>query len=206
MSIATCLADFRAVIVIVKSLIAIAHQLDANGGYTVPIVERKIITESAFLRFFIAWESFLERTIKEYMQDSLSGVGNSVPRYVLPADDGHANRLVLGGQKYFDFSDPDKVVNLCKNFFDRGEPYSTILQSIRSDLFDLKTIRNSAAHMSSTTSTQLEALAIRKLGPTTGTVSVYELILASPSSALSSTILDGYLIQLDAAADAIANY
>ena len=75
----------------------------------------------------------------------------------------HAHRILIGTQKYVDWSNPEIIRRLCNLFFDPSNPFDTYIASINTDLFDLKTIRNAAAHLTSTTSQQLDSLATRKL-------------------------------------------
>jgi len=73
-------------------------------------------------------------------------------------------------------------------------------------LNDLKTIRNAAAHLSSTTSTQLDSLAGRLLGSPQTNITVSQLIFSiDPASITGDTIFTTYLTKLDIVAEGITN-
>lgn len=67
MPIAQVLADFRAEIAQCESLIANAHKVDATGVQVLPTIDQQQITVAAFLNMFIAWETFLEAALCEFM-------------------------------------------------------------------------------------------------------------------------------------------
>jgi hypothetical protein len=72
---------------------------------------------------------------------------------------------------------------------------------------DLKTIRNSAAHTSTTTSNKLNGLSQRILNTTSTNFTAYKLLFSIDprSSPLNQTVIDRYLQILDIAAQEIAN-
>jgi hypothetical protein len=167
--------------------------------------DRVIITEAAFLRIFMAWEAFLEKSFWHYMMGQPSLSGTVIHRFASPRDEDHANRLLIGIGRFVDWSTPDVVSKLAGLFLDKGDPFESVLSAIHSDLLDLKTVRNSAAHLTSSTSVQLDALASRRLGRSCSGTSVYDFILApDPSSAKGATILQSYMDLLDAACHRIA--
>jgi hypothetical protein len=77
----------------------------------------------------------------------------------------HVNDMLMGsGQRAFvDWSTPETVRKIGRMCFANGDPYETVLSSIHTDLLDLKTVRNAASHVSSTTTAALDALATRRL-------------------------------------------
>lgn len=204
MSLANTLQTFRDAVTSVNGLIASAHKVDATGARLWTLDETKFITESAFLKMFIAWESFLEGSFILYLTGNASIAGTILTKYANPIDEDHAHKILIGVMKYVDWSKPDVVRRFAKLYFDSGEPYETVLSSTQSDLVDLSIIRNSSAHISHTTSNKLDALATRKLGhPVTG-ATVYDLILATDPLHPGATILGNYQSILDAAAYLIA--
>jgi hypothetical protein len=85
-----------------------------------------------------------------------------------------------------------------------GEPFESVLASIHSDLLDLKTIRNAAAHVSTTTVQPLDALASRKLQRNISGIAAAAFLLSTdPTSRSGSTIFEGYTSVLDTAAQRI---
>jgi hypothetical protein len=199
------LNEYRDAVQEAKNLIITAHVTDAAGVALWQPAETRIITVAAFLRFYVAWEVFLEGTVNDYMTGQPTASGTPIHRYATPLNQEHASKMVIGTQKYFDFTNPDYIRTMCKLYFNGGEPFDSVISSIRGDLFDLKTIRNAAAHIASTTSIPLDALASRKLLRPQVNVNVYDFILAiDPTSRHGETILDVYSNQLDAAAHLIA--
>jgi hypothetical protein len=205
MSLTQTLQDFRDSIVSINGLIASAHATDAAGNNLWTSDETVFITESAFLKMFIAWESFLERSFILYLTGNLSITGKTVTRYASPIDEEHAHHILIGVMKYVDWSNPDIIRKFAKLYFDSGEPYESAISSIFSDLMDLRTIRNSSAHISSTTAKNLDGLASRKLKKPSAGIKVYDLILALDPDIPGNTILKSYQDILDTAAELIAN-
>lgn len=200
------LTNFRASITEANSYVSIAFRRNRSRRYIFTSSERDFITDSAFLKIFIAWETFLEHSFIQYSLGEPSILGRTVVRYVSPLDERHANSLLVGTQKYVDWSNPEIVRRLSGLYFPPGNPYQTVVGGINSDLFDLKIIRNAAAHLTSTTRTQLDSLATRKLQRPCVNTTVSGLLFAvDPSVVTGDTILDSYLIMLDVAAEAIAN-
>jgi hypothetical protein len=113
--------------------------------------------------------------------------------------------MLIGTQRYVDWANPETVVKLANLYLKDGEPFNTNLKSIQSHLSDLKTIRNSCAHLSSTTSAQLDSVASRLLGKPVSGVSVTDLLTATdPNGQQDETILDRYLAYVDACAENLA--
>lgn len=201
-----CLNNYRNSITEANTFIGIAFQQDAAGAYTHQQFQRDFITDSTFLKIFIAWETFLESSFINYMLGELSILGNPVVRYSQPIDFQHANKLIIGTQSYFDWSDPNKVKQLCNLYFGAGNPLDTYISAIMTDLRDLKTIRNAAAHLSSTTTAALDAVASRKLRRQCVNITVSQLIFsADPNSPTGGTVLQTYLNILDISAAGISN-
>lgn len=200
------LQEFRDSVVVARRLITAAHATDANGAFVWPEQDRWTVSEAAFLKVFIAWESLQEKAFIEYLVGTASGAGNVVQRHATPLDRAHANQMLIGVMRFVDWSTPDVVRKLSKNFFVNGEPFEGVLASIHSDLLDLKTIRNAAAHLATSTTQQLDALASRKLQRSVTGISTATLLLSvDPSSAAGNTIFETYVALLDAAAHGIVN-
>jgi hypothetical protein len=74
------------------------------------------------------------------------------------------------------------------------------------DLYDLKTIRNAAAHLTSTTQQKLDSLGTRKLKRQCNDLKVSDILFTfDPDSATNETVLTTYLNKLDICAEGIAN-
>jgi len=207
MHLTRCFNDYKSHIAKVDALIASAHAVAPGGAYVWSADVRSFITESAFLKMFIAWEQFLETSFVLYMMGHPSGTGTIVHKFVSPTDEQHAHRILVGTRRYVDWSTPDNVRKLAGSFFDGGDPFETVLNLVSAELMDLKTIRNAAAHLSSSTTQQLDALGTRKLRRPCVNLTVYDLLIAADPdpSAGGKTILKTYQELLESAASLITN-
>jgi hypothetical protein len=61
------LTTFRGSVAEANGFIDLAFQQDGNGNYALPQNQREFITDSAYLKIFIAWETFLENCFIKYM-------------------------------------------------------------------------------------------------------------------------------------------
>lgn len=205
MTLTQTLQNFRDSIVFTNRLIASAHTTDLAGNNLWANDEISFITESSFLKMFIAWESFLEKSFILYLTGNPSTSGNLLAKYADPVDQEHAHKMLMGVMRYVDWTTPETVRKFANLYFDSGEPYQTTLNSINADLLDLKTIRNAAAHLSTTTTQQLDILANRKLGILHTGISVYDLLTSNNPTLTGKTILQSYQDVFDTAANLIAN-
>jgi len=106
-----------------------------------------------------------------------------------------------------DWSNPEAIRKISQIFFHQGYVFNTSLSAINNDLMDLKTIRNSAAHMSSTTASKLDGLSTRILSAPCANYTAYRTLFSTDprSGAAAQTVIDRYLQILDVAAEQIAN-
>jgi hypothetical protein len=205
MALGDSLLAFRTSVTEVRRYIAIAFEVDAAQNYVYDERQRSFITDSAFIRIFIAWESFLESAFLQYMTGAASMDGRAVLGYVTPIDISHANNMLTGTQQYVDWSTPSTVLKLCGHYFVNGNPFATFIGAIVSDLQDLKTIRNAAAHLSTNTQSRLDGLISRKKGQVVNNSSVSDLLFSfDPLAPGNVTFLDTYLTILDVAAEGIS--
>jgi len=207
MALAQNLADLRATNVGLLSHISFANHKYANGSYKIAQNLREFICESAFLRIFIAWETFLEKSFVDYLLNEPSILNNRPAKWVNPISKEHAQEIIIGNQRYMDWSNPEAIRKMSQIFFHQGYVFNTTLSAINNDLMDLKAIRNSAAHMSSTTSGKLDGVSTRILNTPCVNYTAYRLLFSvDPRSAAANlTVLDRYLQILDVAAEEIAN-
>jgi hypothetical protein len=201
------LADFRATNIELVSHIAFANAKRANNSYKVARNLREFICESAFLRIFIGWETFVENCFVDYLLNEPSILNNRPAKWVNPISKDHAQEIIIGNQRFMDWSNPEAIRKISQIYFHQGYVFNTSLSAINNDLMDLKTIRNSAAHMSSTTASKLDGLSTRILNTACVNYTAYKLLFSiDPRSAiLNQTVLDRYLQLLDVAAEQIAN-
>ena len=205
MSFSNSLAEFRQRITEGNSFISLAHKQGSDGNYELPENTREFITESAFLRMFIAWETFLEEAFIKYMVGELSITGNTIIRYVSPVDGEHAHKILIGTQKYVDWANPEIVRKLASMYFENGGPFNLMLSSINNDLLDLRTVRNSAAHLSSTTGQKLDALCSRFYSMQCTNMTASKFLLDTDPNNTTQTILQYYIDIIDIAAEGICN-
>jgi len=171
--------------------------------------KRDFLIESAFLRMFIYWESFIEKTFICYLTKNLGDdfdVGSCPQSYAQAIDEIHANSLLMGQGSFVNWSKSDSVSKLAKAFFYEGAPYQTSLSSINSTLQHLSKIRNNTAHISSTTRSQFVAVITKTFNGhhTHDECSVSDFLMLSDPSDHSKTILQKYQEQLLAAAHVIS--
>jgi hypothetical protein len=204
MSLADTLADFRAGIAQTNNLISMAYEQDSNGNDIFDLIKKDFVISSAFLKMFIYWESFVEDSFSKYLIGELSTEGTEVIRFVSPNDRDHALKILIGTQKYVDWANHEIVRRLANLYLENGEPLASNMASISRDLSDLKTVRNAAAHLSSTTQHQLDALSTRVLGRTVSSTKVASFTMHLHPLDSSKTVLQYYQNLLDIAAENIA--
>lgn len=205
MPLAQILAEFNASVAQCDNLIANAHKLDGSGAALLPVVDQKQITVAAFLNLFIAWETFLESSLAELMIGSQTLNGSTPVRYVTPLTLEAAKEIVIHVRRVFDYGNQEFVKKLVNMYFENGYPYEPHLTGVRQDLSDLRTMRNASAHITSTTQTALETLALRVLHRPSSGIDLYTLLMESdPGSASGNTIFVTYRDKLLVAAELIA--
>jgi hypothetical protein len=205
MPLADILAAFRAEIAQCDNLIAHAHAVDAAGNPILPAADKKQITVAAFLNMFIAWETFLESSFAGYMTGEATTSARLPLKYVSPPHTDAARAMVIGTQRYFDYGNHDNVRKVARMFFQNGEPFEPHISSMNGELADLRTMRNSSAHITSTTQTALEGLASRIFGSPRPGIELYQLLTSTdPRTPGGLTVLAVYRDKLLTAADLIA--
>lgn len=205
MPIAGAIATLNAKSAQCDSLIANAHRLDAGGAYLFSPLDREQITVAAFLNLFVAWEEFLEAAFAHFMA-GIATLSGAVPvRFASPPNTDAAKLMMIGTNRYFDYANHDNVRKMALLYFQAGYPFEPHLGAIFSDLADMKTMRNSSAHMSSTTQIALESLALRIFGAPRPGISLYALLTAiDPRAAVGNTVYSNARDKLLATAQLIA--
>lgn len=202
MTTADCLQHYRDSVHETESFIAGAHIKDATGQYIHSEDYRNFVISSAVVRFSIAWESFMESIYCSFLLGELDTQGRVVPCCVTAVDESHAHKLLIGMNKYFDWTNPDLIIQLSSLYLDPDNPIKTAIKSVKSDLLDIKTIRNAAAHMSVTTQGKLDALASRVFGSQQINIKVaYVIHYVRPDG---KTLWEYYKDLLDVAAENVA--
>lgn len=204
MSLADTLQEFRAGIMQTNNLISMAYEQDAGGNDIFDTPKKDFVISSAFLKMFIFWESFVEDAFSKYLTGEVSTDGTTVTCFVSPNGREHALKILIGTQKYVDWANHEIVRQLANLYLENGDPLASNFASISSELSDLKTVRNAAAHMSSTTQHQLDALSTRVLGRTISNTTVAAFMMRLHPLDSSKTVLQYYQNLLDIAAENIA--
>jgi hypothetical protein len=200
MSLISVFNSYKQEVATCKQYITRAFTQDSSSNYILNIDEQYFIVESAFLRIFIAWETFIENAFISYLLGNHSAAGRQPTRFAAPQSETQAHQMLIGTQRYVDWASPEVVRKLSQIYFDNGEPINSTISSINSDLIDLKNIRNAAAHLSSTSIKAFQGVVNRKLGTIPAGVSVSSFLLSlDPSNSANITMLDQYVSMLDAA-------
>lgn len=204
MPLANILAEFKASVAQCDGLIASAHRNDAAGAPLFPVGEQQQITIAAFLNMFIAWETFLEASLAEFMLGNPTLKGTNPLRYVTPPTVELAKAIVIHVRDYFDYGNHGYVKKIVDAYFRDGYPFQPHLDGLIGDLSDLRTMRNSAAHISSTTQAALEGLALRVLKAPSLGITLYTLLMKNDPDIAGNTIYVSYRDKLLLAAELIA--
>lgn len=198
------LADFKNKITECEDLIASAHRVDPAGVPFFSGVHQHQITVAAFLNTFIAWETFIESSLAQLMIGSPTISGVLPIKFVAPVDLLAARELVIGMMKYFDYGNHQNVKKLVCMYFQKGYPFEPYISAIYSELDDLRTMRNASAHISSTTQTAIEALALRLFSSPKPGISLYQLLTAINPKSPSKTVFAFYKEKLVVTAELIS--
>jgi hypothetical protein len=193
MSLAQTLFQFQGDVAQCDSLISTAHRLDGNGMYLLVEIDRRQITVAAFLNMFIAWESFVEGTLSKVLAGRATTNGSGPKKYVRAPSVSAALDIIIGTQRYFDYANHENLKKIVNMYLINGYPFEPHLSAIYDDLSSLRTMRNASAHISSTTQTKLETLALKLFGSPRPGIALYQLLMApDPQSPAGATIFAGY--------------
>jgi hypothetical protein len=159
--------------------------------------------ELAYLRAFLAWESFLEESFILYMLGKKPPRGSGARRYALPPNRQLAHEFAAEGAAYARWEAP-KVTARANKFFENGYPFTPALAGHQAALEQATTIRNAIAHGTANTQLKFEKLARDKLGslPSGMTVGVF-LDTAIPNESPPRSFFEFYLEEIEAIANRI---
>ena len=204
MSLTDSLNDFRADVTQANGFISLAYEQDDHGEDIYDLDKQEFIVSTAFLKMFIAWEKFIQDVFVKYLMGEGSTQGTRVKTFVTPTDPGHANEILTGTKRYVDWANHDVVRRLAKLYFKDGEPIASNIASISRDLTDLRTIRNAAAHISTSTQIPLDSLASRILGKKVSSMTVAGVVMDLHPNYTNNTVLQYYQAVLDVVAENVA--
>lgn len=178
-----------------KQLAANAHSW--SGQATQPKFTNKhrdSITSLAFLRAFLAWETFLEQSFLLYLVGKVPPKGAGPYRYGVPPTYDAAHQMVKEGGRYSKWSSTSAVIERSDRFFRDGRPYRPILRTNITKFEELNTIRNAVAHAATSTGAAFETLVRSKLGSLPANVTVGSFLATGvPHSAPPISFFDFYL-------------
>jgi len=161
------LGEFRRTVKQCRRFADDAHDwaLPASGPL-ISATRRDSIIELAFLRGFLAWESFLEESFILHMLGKQPKKGKAPHRYVMPPSRKAAFSLTADGRGYAKWEVASEVATRATRFFRDGRPYTAPLRAAQTRLDEARTLRNAVAHRSETAQKNFEALARNQLGGT----------------------------------------
>lgn len=165
---------------------------------------RDSIVELAFLRTFLAWETFLEDSFILYLMGQKPPRGRAPHRYTIPPNRALAEEWVVPERRPFAVWDAVSVSDRAQRFFRDGRPFTSALRSNQSMLDDTKKIRNAIAHESKSAQEKFEKLVRDKLGTLPSNVTVGSFLGTTvPGSSPPMSFLESYLDKIDAVAEQI---
>ncbi|MCK4428747.1 MAG: hypothetical protein KAU95_00100, partial [Candidatus Aenigmarchaeota archaeon] len=104
------------------------------------------IIELVFLKIYVSWEIFLEDVFIKLILISKNNY--KITAYLKPRDYSHALEMLKENKPFLDWTKVDNVMNRSKYFFKKGFPIFNNLYLIKTELTEMKTIRNNIVHMS----------------------------------------------------------
>jgi len=159
----------------------------------IPRIQLEMVVEMAFLRIFVAWESFLEESFIRYAAGAASPSGY-MPNVLTHAQNiGHALELVLSGRDYIPWNSASEVTRRSVLYFQDGEPYRTALEPASIELDEMNTIRNRITHKSMKSKSKFKAFVRRKFGHGVRGMTPGRYLLTSLLSPPPNNFLDYYI-------------
>lgn len=164
---------------------------------------RDILTEMVFLRAYTSWENFLENTFLLYLLGHKPPKGAPPRRFGFPPDSTAADEWCRDGKPYSKWNISD-VQRRANRWFKDGKPFTPALQSQRSRLEQLVTIRNAIAHKSTSVHDKFENLVRLELGNVPPNTSVGSFLMTlKPNAPTPSSFLEFYVGEMQRAAQTI---
>lgn len=199
------LADCVRTLKYCQQFAADAHRWSQPGAH--PHISRKrrdYITEVAFLRAYLAFESFLEEAFILYLLGQRPPRGRAPHRYTIPPNRQAADEWVVPeGRPYASWNTQYTMLR-AQRFFRGGGHFKAPLQGSQAALEEAKTIRNAVAHESSSAQEKFERLVRNRLGTLPpGTSPGSFLATTVPGSTPPESFLDSYLSRIELVATQI---
>ena len=168
----------------------------------ISLQRRDSLTELAFLRAFLAWETFVEGSFVLYLVGQKPPRGSAPHRYTFPPSLKVAMEWVIPeGRKYATWTVASEVSQRAERFFRGGSPVAPALRSHQNALDESRLLRNAIAHASASAQQKFENLVRQKIGvlPPKLTVGAF-LGTIMPKSSPPTTFLEHYLAKIELAA------
>ena len=174
-------------------------------GPHISMKRRDSMTELAFLRGFLAWETFLEESFVLYLLGQVPPHGSGPKRYVFPPSHRAATEwIVPEGRRYARWTVAAEVSERAERIFEHGRPFAPVLRSHQHTLDEARTIRNAIAHESSSAGANFDTLVRNKLGALPPGLRIGGFLAATvPTSAPPMSFLESYLQIVEFAAQRI---
>jgi len=165
---------------------------------------RDWITETAFLRAFLAFEMLLEETFILYATGHQPSRGRPPLRLVqFPSRSVVEEWIVPEGRSYASWQ-AGHVQRRAQRFFKDGKPFAAALAGSQNALDEARVLRNAVAHKSSSAQEKFEALVRAKLGSLPLSITVGGFLLgAVPGVTPPTSFLEYYLGRLEGVAQQI---
>lgn len=168
----------------------------------ISLKRRDSMIELAFLRAFLAWETFLEDIFVLYMLGKRPISGRRPYRYVLPPSRDWAHEAIREGHRHAKW-DGQSVSNKATRFFRSGHPFTNVLRANQAFFEEAATIRNAIAHSSSDARDMFLRIVRNKAGtPPIANITVGAFLNAHvPASNPPVAFLDFYIDRVEFVAD-----
>lgn len=159
----------------------------------IPRIQLEMIEEMAFLRIFVAWESFLEESFIRYAVGATSLSGYAPIVLTRAQNIGHALDLVSSNRDYASWNSASEVISRSALYFKDGEPYRSALEPALIELDEMNTIRNRITHKSNRSKSKFNAFVRRKFGHGVHGMTPGRFLLTSQPNPPPHTFLDYYI-------------
>lgn len=154
------------------------------------------MVELAYMRVFLAWETFLEEAFILYMTGATAPRVRAPRRYVLPPSRVWAEKAVTEGKEYAKW-DAQNVASRALRYFADGRPFTDLLRGNQTLFDEAAKIRNAVAHESKNARAKFETVVRSKLGALPPNVTVGGFLCTPVPGALPPEVfLDFYVSRI----------
>lgn len=160
---------------------------------------RDSLAELAFLRSFLAWETFLEESFALYLAGQKPPRGRAPIRYAFPPNLKIAMEWVIPeGRGYAKWTSAHDVSVRAERFFRDGRPFAPTLRSQQAALEETRIIRNAIAHESMSARQKFETLVRTKLATLPSGLTVGSFFgMTVPGTTPPISFLESYITKIE---------